>query len=31
MQTSLSDFIVYAEKEFVNHDDLKELVGSHEA
>ncbi|MGM4891281.1 hypothetical protein [Tardiphaga sp. 839_C3_N1_4] len=31
MQTSLSDFKVYAEKEFVNHDDLKELVGRHEA
>jgi predicted nuclease with TOPRIM domain len=31
MQTHLSDFKVYAEKEFVNHDDLKELVGRHEA
>jgi hypothetical protein len=28
MQTSLLDFKVYAEKEFVNHDDLKELVGA---
>ena len=31
LQSSLSDFKVYAEKEFVNHDDLKELVVRHEA
>jgi hypothetical protein len=31
LQTDLSDFRIYAEKEFVNHDDLKELVGRHQA
>lgn len=30
-QTSLSEFKVYAEREFVNHDDLKALVVRHEA
>jgi polysaccharide pyruvyl transferase WcaK-like protein len=31
LQTDLSNFRIYAEKEFVNHDDLKELVVRHEA
>jgi hypothetical protein len=31
LQSSLADFKVYAEKEFVNHDDLKQLTLRHEA
>ncbi len=31
LQTDLSNFKVYAEREFVNHDDLKQLTLRHEA